>query len=219
MSGEKLVIMAVNCDANNYANLFNGVNIKNVLTCSFTWLYLESENELRTGDQSTIPDGETIDTIDITITDGTTTVMVSSGTPTPIVIDVSTLDNTLTWRIDYAVLTTPGAESCSVPLFIEPFVPEIITGTSDPNQTPLPLTTLLPSVASPHPVQIYEQDFPSSTTWSVTHNHGFADPLSIQVYNSVGDTLTVGRSNITANSFDIVFFTARAGTVKVISKV
>lgn len=191
--------------------------IEKELKCSFTWLYLETLGEVVTGDQSTFPDGDSILSINVEILDGVGGSANNSGDATaPINIDVSSLDSSTEWRINYTVNTVNELE-CSISIFIEPFVPEIITGPSDPSGLPLPIISLLPDSVE-HPVQIHEQSFVNLTTWTVTHNTGFPDPLSIEVYNGAGQRMIVGRSNITPNSFDIVFFGPRTGSVKVISK-
>jgi len=205
-------------NVNNYANLLNGVNLKNTLTCSFTWLYLEAVDKLIFGDQTTIPAGDPIVSIDIEVLDGVTTALGSGTASAPIEVDTSSLDALKIWRINYSVETVSGC-TCSVSIFISPFVPEVITGTSDPNELPLPFSTLVPNAVSPHPVQIYEQDFTAVSTWNVTHNTGFPDPLSIEIYRNDGARIFAGRSNITANAFDIVFSNPLSGSVKVISKV
>ena len=212
----KSLVMSKNClkNVDNYANQNNAVNIANSLTCRFTWLYLEAQNEVITGDQTTLPTGETISAIDVEILDGSSTALASGTAAAPITVDVSGLDNSKSWRINYTVTTASGL-TCTVFIFIDPTVPEVITGSSDSNFLPLPLLSLIPTLSS-HPIEVYEQDFTGLTTWIVTHNTGLTRPASLEVYDATDSRVLTGITIIDADSFSITFSAAKTGKVKTI---
>lgn len=206
-------------NVDNYANLNNSLQIKNSLTARFTWLYLEDTDQLFLADQSTIPSGDSILSVDVTVSDGVTSVL-GAGVGDPAVqIDVSTLDASSDkwWRIDYLVTSTNGLTDTAT-AFFQPSEADQYTDSSDPNAVPLSLTQILPDVAD-HPVQIYEHvQAVASTVWTINHNAGQLRPLSFELYNSLDQRMFTSFNLVDSNTLTVTFASAKSGRALMIFK-
>jgi hypothetical protein len=114
-------------------------------------------------------------------------------------------------------ITTSAGRVVAAPAVLVDFSKDWLTrGCSDPNRPPLREQTTGGGVVGD--AIIYNESFVSLSTWTVSHNTGKGTPASVEIYNGSGARMFTGISNITANSFDIVFSSAKSGQVYAIFK-
>jgi hypothetical protein len=208
--------MSANClnNVRNYANRENVAVIPNANTAAFTYdLCVPTNQKLIVLDMSDLKPGETITNVDITVQDAAGASVAYSGA-IDTVIDVSTLDDSITWRIDYTI-TTASATVDSARVFFDPFIDSDTRGSSDPNRPPLrEKNDSLATGLTPAGCYLHTQAV-AATTWIVAHNTGNGQPCGFHMQNLAATSMLMGSViTIDANTVHVIFSIPLAGTIK-----
>ena len=209
------MVMTQNClsKVTNYASRVNAAEIPNNNTASFTYdLCVPDNMKMIMLDMSDLIAGQSVVNVDSTVTDGLSMVAYS-GVP-EFVFDVSTLDDSRTWRIDYTITTTSGDTNTATKFFVASQDAQT-RGTSDPNRPPLreKNSVLATGVTGASCFQ-FTQSTPS-TTWVVPHNTGNGQPCGFHIMNLAGTSMIMGTViPFDANTVNVIFSIPLAGIIK-----
>jgi hypothetical protein len=212
----KKMVMSGSClnNVRNYSNRSNSVAIPNNNTASFTYdLCVPDNQKLIMLDMSELIPGVSITTVDSTVQDASGNSVVYSGVPN-FVFDVSTLDDSQTWRIDYTI-TTDTADTDTARVFFDAFDDSDTRGTSDPNRCPLREKNDSTATGTTDAVCFMHTQVVPATTWVVAHNTGKSQPCGTHILNAAGTSQMMGSVvPLDANTANVFFSIPLAGTIK-----
>jgi hypothetical protein len=205
----------MSCDLNkttNYAGKGNAADIPNTNTAGYTYRFCPAVSlDLIMLDQSFLIAGVTIVNVEASVFDGVNKITYSGAIN--FVFDVSTLDLTKSWRIDYEIELSDGSFNTAPAVFFRPYVDYECVGTSDPNCPPLrECNDTLATGTSPAVCYHYIQAVPAAT-WNINHNLGKTYPCGWHIIDAGGNTVLSNVVPVDANNLTVFFGLAIAGRI------
>lgn len=199
---------------NNVTNITaknNALNIPNALTAVYTYDLCVDDKGIKIFDTSNIAAGDSIQKMTVKITEGVTTLSLSSSPgETMLEMPLAAFPLSGTVRIDYTLETANGLVNIAEPVFIDSSKDHETLGSSNPNCPPLRAKTRGEFDGDNSCIYIHTQAVPA-LVWNVNHNCGVIQPSSVQMYNAAGQSMFVSVTPVDANNLTITFFNAIGG--------